>query len=200
MGKRDHRIDAYIAKAADFAKPILVEIRERVHQACPDVEETIKWSMPHFDYHGTLCRMAAFKAHCAFGFWKGELVTGSSRAEQDAMGQMGRIGTISDLPSKAKMAAMLRKAMQLNIDGVAAPHIAERKAKAPLPVPDDLAAGLKKTPKAKAAFEAFTPGKRREYIEWIIEAKTEATRAKRLTMALEWIAEGKARNWKYEKC
>ena len=198
MPSHDPRVDAYIAKSADFARPILEEIRARVHAACPQVEETIKWGMPSFVHAGAiLCGMAAFKQHASFGYWKHALVMGD--AERDGMGSYGRLACVRDLPPKARMQADLRKAMKLNEDGVKP----ERRKSAPRPapeVPDELASALEKNKAAKATFDAFAPGCRREYIEWIVEAKREETRAKRLAQAVEWMAEGKRRNWKYERC
>ncbi|MFA6955097.1 MAG: YdeI/OmpD-associated family protein [Thermoanaerobaculia bacterium] len=198
MGKRDPRVDAYIAKAAPFAKPILEHIRKTVHGAWPAIEETIKWGMPFFDYKGPVCQMAAFKAHCAFGFWKGSLILGRSEKESEAMGQMGKITSISDLPSKREITRLVKAGAALNDAGV----VVKRKpaAKRPLSIPDDLAAALKKNAKARATFEAFSASQRREYVEWIVEAKREETRTKRLAQTIEWLAEGKPRNWKYQKC
>lgn len=198
MGKRDPRVDAYIAKAPDFAKPVLSYLREVVHTACPGVEEGIKWSVPFFDYKGTLCQMASFKAHCAFGFWKGTLVMDGPKAD-DSAGEMGRITSIDDLPPKKELIRLVKKAAKLNDEGVKAPRVAARAPKAPAATPDDLAAALAKNKKAKAAFEDFPPSHRREYIDWITEAKSDATRQRRIEQAVEWIAEGKARNWKYAR-
>jgi uncharacterized protein YdeI (YjbR/CyaY-like superfamily) len=200
MGKRDLRIDAYIARSAEFAKPILAHIRDIVHAACPEVEETMKWSFPHFDYRGEMmCSMAAFKAHCAFGFWKGSLVVGTSAGRStEAMGQMGRITRLSDLPSKKVLTGQIRKAMALNDAGIKAVRM-RGPARKPLPIPPDLSRALKADPAARTAFEAFSPSCRREYIEWLLEAKTEETRSRRLATAIEWIAEGKTRNWKYQR-
>jgi uncharacterized protein YdeI (YjbR/CyaY-like superfamily) len=198
MGTRDPRIDEYIAKSAEFARPILEHIREVVHAACPDAKETVKWSMPHFEHHGVLCNMAAFKAHCAMGFWKGSLLFENAAAEKEAMGHMGRITSIADLPPKMELIALVRKAAKLNEEGVKV----EKPVRAPkkeLDTPADLAAALKKDRKAAATFEAFAPSHRREYIEWITEAKSDATRQRRLEQAIEWMAEGKSRNWKYSK-
>ena len=192
---RDPRIDAYIAKSADFAKPILESLREIVHNAVPDVEETMKWSMPAFDYKGPLCNMAAFKAHCAFGFWKGSLVVGD--VAKEAMGHLGRITSVKDLPPKKELARMIKEAARLNEDGVKVER-APRTPKKALEMPDDLSAALKKNKKASAAFESFPPSHRREYIEWITEAKREDTRARRVAQAVEWMAEGKSRHWKYQ--
>jgi uncharacterized protein YdeI (YjbR/CyaY-like superfamily) len=194
MGKRDPRIDAYIAKAAPFAKPILNEIRQRVHAACPEVEETMKWSAPHFDYKGMMCGMSSFKEHCAFGFWKSPLILGADTA-RDAAGQFGRLTKVSDLPSKKVFTEYIRKAMALNDAGITL----ERPKRAPrtLEIPDYFTAAVRKNKKAWAAFEAFSPSHRREYVEWIAEAKTDTTRARRLAQAIEWMAEGKSRNWKY---
>jgi uncharacterized protein YdeI (YjbR/CyaY-like superfamily) len=198
MPSHDPRVDAYIAKAADFARPILEEIRARVHAACPEVEETIKWGMPSFVHAGgILCGMAAFKRHVSFGYWKHALVMGD--VERDGMGSYGKMAALQDLPPKATMRADLEKAMRLNEEGVKPER---RKAAArPAPeVPGDLAAALEKQKAAKATFDVFPPGCKREYIEWIVEARREETRAKRLAQAIEWMAEGKRRNWRYERC
>ena len=197
MGTRDPRVDAYIAKSADFAKPILAYIRETVHAVCPDVVETTKWSMPFFDYHGPLANMSAFKEHAAFGFWKGALVVGRGSGDDErAMGQFGRITSVKDLPPKKELVALIRKAAKLNEEGV---KIEKKKVPRPeLPVPAELAAALAKNKKARANFEAFPPSHKREYNEWIGEAKREETRAARVAQAIEWIAEGKSRNWKYQ--
>jgi len=198
MATTDPRVDAYIAKSAEFARPILKHLRAAVHAASPEIEETLKWSMPHFMYKGMLCGMAAFKQHCAFGFWKGKLIADLS---DEAMGQFGCITKVSDLPPKRALTAYVKKAMALNDAGVKSPtRIKSAKAKAPMKVPDDLAAALKKNKKARATFEGFSPSHRREYVEWITEAKREETRAKRLATTLEWLAEGKSRNWKYMNC
>jgi len=199
MPTTDPRVDAYIAKAADFAQPVLEHLRALVHAACPDVEETIKWGFPHFMYKGMMCSMASFKAHCALNFWKAELLM-ADEANREAMGQFGRIASIKDLPSKKALTAYIRQAMKLNDDGVAAPARAKPAAPRALEIPDELSAALKKSPVAGQHFAAFSPSKRRDYAEWIADAKTEATRTRRLEQAVEWISEGKARNWKYEKC
>jgi uncharacterized protein YdeI (YjbR/CyaY-like superfamily) len=197
MGNRDPRVDAYIAKAAPFARPILEHIRETVHAAWPEIEETVKWGMPFFDYKGPVCNMAAFKAHCALGFWKGSLFLEKTEKQKEAMGQMGRLTSISDLPSKRELTRIVKAAAALNQAGV----VVARKpaAKKPLSIPDDLASALKRNAKARATFEAFTPGQKREYVVWICEAKMDETRKRRLAQALEWMAEGKQRNWKYGK-
>lgn len=200
MGKRDRRVDAYIAKSPEFAKPILRYLREIVHTAVPEVEETMKWSVPHFDYKGMLCSMAAFKAHCGFGFWKGELVLDDLTKASEAAGHLGRITSIDDLPSKNELTRFIKKAAKLNDAGVKAPaRRAANAAKALPDTPDDLRAALAKNKKAKATFDAFPPSHRRDYIEWITGAKAEETRQRRLQQALEWMAEGKSRNWKYER-
>ena len=195
MPNRDPRVDAYIARSADFARPVLAELRARVHAACPGVEETMRWSMPSFDFAGgILCQMAAFKQHVSFGYWKHALVMGD--AARDGMGSYGRMATLQDLPPKATMRADLGKAMRLNRDGVK-PERRRSAPKAAADVPADLAAALQRNPAAKAAFDGFPPGARRDYIEWIVEARRDDTRAKRLAQAVEWMAEGKRRNWKY---
>jgi uncharacterized protein YdeI (YjbR/CyaY-like superfamily) len=198
MGKRDPRVDAYIEKAAPFAQPILVTIRETVHASCPGVEETMKWNFPHFVYKGVLCGMASFKQHAALGFWKGALVTGGPRSA-DAMGHFGRLTRVSDLPSKAALAGYVRKAAALNEQGVKAPRARKKAAPRAVRVPAQLVAAFAKHKKAQAGFEAMSPSHKREYIEWITEAKSEETRDRRLAQAVEWMAEGKSRNWKYER-
>jgi hypothetical protein len=199
MGKRDPRVDAYIAKSAEFARPILVRLRELVHATCPDVEETIKWSMPSFEHHGILCGMAAFKEHAVFGFWKHELVIGDNGKWRDAMGSFGCLKSARELPSKAQFAEWMKKAIQLNVDGVKV----ERKktgSKSPIKMHPELKAALAKNKKALATFEGFPPSGQREYLEWVADAKGDDTRARRIAQAVEWMAQGKRRNWKYEKC
>ncbi len=201
MAARDPRIDAYIAQSAEFARPILTHIREVVHAACPDVEETMKWSRPHFLYQGLLCGMSAFKEHCAIGFWKGALIVPNAQDAEEGMGQFGRITRIADLPPKKVLVGYVKKAMELNESGIQSPARAKPKTRKPeAVVPDDLAAALEKNPAASRVFAGFPPGQRREYIEWLTEAKTAPTRARRLETAVEWIAEGKTRNWKYQNC
>jgi len=201
MATRDPRIDAYIAKSADFAKPILTHIRSLVHEACPDVEETMKWSFPHFQYKGMLCSMASFKEHCAFGFWKSSLVVENSNGETEpSAGNFGRITKLSDLPSKKILIGYIKKAMKLNDEGVKPPARAKPKTPKAVIVPDDLKRALQANTQAQATFEEFSPSHQREYIAWLTEAKTEATRARRLETAIEWMAEGKPRNWKYMNC
>ncbi len=199
MGTRDARVDAYIRKSAAFARPILTHLREVVHDACPEVQETIKWKMPSFDYKGLLCGVAAFKAHCAFGFWKHDLVVGQYDAKaREAMGSFGRITSLGDLPPKTLLKRYVRTAMRLNENGVK-PTRAKAGPRKPIPMHPDLGKALAKDRKAAAAFEAFSPSHRREYLEWITEAKQDATRARRIAQAIEWLAEGKPRNWKYMK-
>jgi len=196
---RDPRIDAYIERAAPFARPILARVRELVHEACPDVEETMKWSMPTFMHAGgILCGMAAFKQHASFGYWKHALVVGEGEP-RDGMGSYGKMTSVDELPPKKTLLAHLRKAMKLNEDGVKSP-VRKAAPKPPPETPADLAAALGQNAAAQATFEAFPPSCRREYIDWIVEAKREETRAKRLAQAVEWMAGGKRRNWKYEAC
>jgi uncharacterized protein YdeI (YjbR/CyaY-like superfamily) len=198
MGMKDKRVDAYIAKSAAFAKPVLTHLRALVHEVCPDVTETIKWGMPFFEYKGVLCNMAAFKAHCSFGFWRRSLIA-KGTTNGDAMGDLGRITRLSDLPSKKILAGYIKQAMKLNEEGVKSPtRLKARVKKAEIPMPDYFSAALSRNKKAKNAFEAFSPSHRREYLEWITEAKTEPTRVKRTSEAISWISEGKSRNWKYQ--
>jgi len=199
MATRDPRIDAYIKKAQPFAKPILTHLRSVVHDACPGVQETLKWGVPHFDYKGIFCGMAAFKAHTTFGFWKGALLKDHlPKVDEKAMGQFGRITSMDDLPGKPTLARIVKAAARLNDDGVKVARMAKTK-KPPLEMPADLMSALARNKKALANFKAFPPGQQREYNAWIIEARQDATRAKRIKTAVEWIAEGKIRNWKYVK-
>lgn len=199
MVTRDKRIDAYIEKAPDFAKPVLTALRAAIHASCPDVVETMKWRNPSFEHHGLLCGMAAFKKHCTFGFWKHTLVVGDTDKGKEAWGSFGRMSSIADLPPKSTLARLIKKAMRLNEDGIKAPR--DKTAPRPLPkMPPVLTKALAANAAARQQWSAFTPGKQREYMEWIGEAKTDATRARRLEQAMEWIAEGKPRNWKYMKC
>jgi len=204
MATKDPRVDACIANAADFAKPILKHIRKLVHTACPDVEETIKWQFPTFMYKGMLCGVAAFKNHCTFGFWKHELLFGRNgtdkRAEEGGMGQFGRITQLSDLPKDAVMLGYIKEAMRLNDEGVKVPSRSQPKVKKPLVVPAFFLAALKKNNKALATFDGFSYSHKKEYVEWLTEAKTEETRQRRLATTLEWLAQGKSRNWKYANC
>lgn len=200
MGKRDSRVDVYIAKSAEFARPILTHLRELIHAACPDAEEAIKWGMPSFLHHGRiLCGIAAFKQHCALGFWHGRGLVGNEERRDDAMGQFGRIASLGDLPSKKVLSGYVKQAMKLSDQRAVAPPQPRKPPKPAPATPDDLAAALKKNSKAAATFAAFSPSCKREYVEWIVEAKREETRAKRIAEAVEWMAEGKQRNWKYQK-
>ena len=192
MATKDARIDAYIAKSAKFAQPILKRLRKLVHAGCPDVVETIKWGSPHFEHKGMLCGMAAFKEHCAFGFWNRAL---KIPGKEGAMGQFGSIKSLSDLPADKVLIGYVKEAAKLNETGVKVGPI--RRKLQPLPVPPELRAALKKNPAALANFEKFSPSNRREYNEWIGEAKREETRAQRAETAVGWIADGKSRNWKY---
>ena len=198
MGTRNPVIEAYIDNASDFAKPILKHLRKVVHAGCPKVEETLKWRFPHFMYKGMFCGMAAFKEHCTFGFWKGALIV--KNGDDDGMGQFGKIRSLSDLPDEKTLLNYVREAVRLNDEGVKAPRQIKSKVKKPLVIPDYLTGVLKRNAKARAAFENFSYSHKKEYVEWITEAKQEETRKRRLVTALEWMSEGKTRNWKYESC
>lgn len=196
----DPRVDAYIEKSAPFAQPILNHIRKLVHKAYPGIEETMKWSFPHFEYKGTICSMASFKQHCAFGFWKQSLLEQAAfPAEKTAMGSFGRITSVKDLPSDKVMIGLIHQAVELNEKGI---KVEKKKpvSNQELVVPRDLTKALSKNKAAKVAFEKFSPSHKKEYVMWIEEAKTEPTRNKRLATTVEWLSEGKSRNWKYEKC
>ena len=196
MAAKDPRVDAYIEKAQPFAKPILRQLRKLAHVACPEVVETIKWGVPAFEYKGPMCGMAAFKAYCTFGFWKSSLMEGLPVAD-NPMSQFGRMTSIDDLPPEKTIVSLIKQAKKLNDEGIKI----KREVKAPKPpvkVPPYFATALKKNKKAQATFDAFPPSHRREYVEWIADAKQEATRDRRIAQAVEWIAQGKGRNWKYE--
>jgi uncharacterized protein YdeI (YjbR/CyaY-like superfamily) len=198
------KVDAYIEKAAPFGQPVLEHLRELVHKACPDVEEAIKWSMPFFVYKGQILgNMAAFKAHCSFGLWGGE-VSAVMRKDgvlsDDGMGKLGKITSLKDLPSDKAMLGYIKQAVAFVEDGGKTMQRKPKEAKPEAEVPAELTAALKKNKGASATFTAFSPSCRREYVEWIAEAKRPETRDKRVVQAVEWMAEGKARNWKYEKC
>jgi uncharacterized protein YdeI (YjbR/CyaY-like superfamily) len=195
MPEFDPRIDAYIERQAEFAQPILRHIRAVVHAGCPAVEETLKWSSPTFMHEGILCGMAGFKEHCIFHFWKGELLRDESG--QSANDSIGKLTKVSDLPSKKQLTAWIKAAMKLNEEGVTRRPKTQRRPQPAASMPDDFSAALKQNRKSGKAFDALSPSHRREYVEWITEAKRPDTRQRRIAQALEWIAEGKSRNWKY---
>lgn len=199
MGQRDPRVDAYIAKSADFAQPILAYLRALVHEVCPDVQETLKWRMPTFLHEGRiLCGLAAFKQHASFWFWRGMNLTDGWN-DRNGMGAFGKLASLEDLPPKKELVAHLTKAREFAAAG-AKFVVAKKRAPKPAPkAPDDFAAALKKDKKALAVYAGFSPSCKREYIDWIVEAKRAETRARRLAQAVEWIADGKQRNWKYRK-
>jgi uncharacterized protein YdeI (YjbR/CyaY-like superfamily) len=201
------KVDAYLAKARPFAQPILTHLRSLVHKACPEVEETIKWSRPFFEYRGAiLCNISAFKEHCSFGFWGeeiGAVLREVGALQADGMGTLGRIASLKHLPSDRQMLAWLRQAATFVDTGQYTSPIAARRkvVKAPKPAveaPTEFTAALKKDKKAAAVFASFSPSCKREYLEWIADAKRDETRKKRIATAIEWIAEGKQRNWKYQ--
>jgi len=199
MGKRDPRFDAYIEKQAEFARPILTYVRTVVHDACPDVVETMKWSSPSYEYKGILCGMAAFKQHAVFGFWKHELVVGGMDAKaREAMGSFGRLQKVSDLPSKAALKRMVKKAMEVNDQGV---KVVRQKTgpRQTYAIHPEFKAALARSKKARANYDGFSPSHQREYLEWIGEAKGDDTRARRIETAIDWLAAGKSRNWKYAR-
>ncbi|MBA3662962.1 MAG: YdeI/OmpD-associated family protein [Bacteroidetes bacterium] len=205
MTKKDKRIDAYISRSAEFAQPILKHFRELVHQACPEAEETMKWSFPHFDYKGSMmCSMAAFKQHCAIGFWKASLLSDSKRLvekakSEEAMGHLGRITSLKDLPKDAVILKYIKEAKQLNDEGIKLPAKTKALVTKVVKAPDYFLTALTKNKKALKTFEGFSASQKKEYIVWVTEAKTETTRASRLETAVEWMSEGKIRNWKYLK-
>ena len=202
MGKKEKIIDDYISKSADFAKPILNHLRELVHKACPDVEEKMKWSFPHFDYKNEMmCSMAAFKQHCVFGFWKAAIMKDPVLVEtaksEVAMGHLGKITSLKDLTSNKTITAWIKEAMLLNEQGIKLPAKAKPTNQKELVVPDYFTKALAKNKKAQQVFENYSYSHKKEYVEWITEAKTEVTRNKRMETTLEWLSEGKSRHWKY---
>jgi uncharacterized protein YdeI (YjbR/CyaY-like superfamily) len=203
MPETDPRVDAYLDKAAPFAKPIMIKLRKLIFQACPEARETIKWSFPNYEVYGSvLCNMAAFKEHCAFGFWKASLLKDPNGIlkvkDRNAMGHLDRLRSVKDLPPDKVLISYIREAAMLNKNNikVARPKSAPKKE---LPIPKVLAAALKTNKKAASVFEGFSPSNRREYIEWLLDAKSEETLNKRLATTMEWLEEGKSRNWKYKK-
>jgi uncharacterized protein YdeI (YjbR/CyaY-like superfamily) len=200
MGTKDSRVDAHIARSEDFAKPILSYIRKVVHRGCPEVEETIKWRFPHFLHKGILCSMASFQRHCAFGFWKEALLLEKHPALGDAgktaMGQFGRITSLADLPGEKALLRLVRDAAALNEQGVRPARPRPGARKAPV-IPDYFRKALRSNRKAQATFEGFSYTNKKDYLEWVTEAKGEETRRRRLETAVAWMAEGKIRNWKY---
>ncbi|MDQ3191349.1 MAG: DUF1801 domain-containing protein [Bacteroidota bacterium] len=197
----DKRVDEYIAKSEDFAKPILKHLREIVHKACPEVEETIKWGFPNFYYKGNMCSIASFKKHCVFGFWKGAIINDQHKIMEGrgetAMGHLGKITSLKDLPLEKILIEYIKQAVKLNEEGIKLPSPA--KTQKELIVPDYITEAISKNKKAMETFHNFSYSHKKEYLEWIVEAKTETTRNKRLETTIEWLSQGKSRNWKYIK-
>lgn len=197
--KIDPRIDAYIARAAPFAQPILKHVRDRVHAAAPQAEETLKWSHPTFTVEGKiLLGMAAFKAHAIINFWRGQELRGDD-ASRDAMGQFGKLTAVDELPADEEFDSLIREAVQLT-KTAPAPRKTKHEPKPPPEMHPEFAKALAANPKSKAALDGFPPSAQRDYLEWISEAKQDATRQKRIDTAIEWLAEGKRRHWKYQNC
>ena len=202
--KTDKRIDAYISRAEIFAQPILEHLRAMVQKACPEVEETMKWSFPHFIYNGAiLCSMASFKNHCAFGFWRGSLIAGLSekvnKSGDTAMGQFGKITSLKNLPSYTSFNKFVKKAMKLTDENVKMPQRIKADKPKILKVPDYFLNNLKKNKKAFSTFSTLSYSCKKEYVEWITEAKVDVTRERRMATAIDWMEEGKSMHWKYKK-
>ncbi len=202
MEQYDSRVDAYIAKSAAFSQPVLEYIRQLIHETSPLITENIKWGFPFFEYRGALCNIAAFKQHCSFGFWKGPKLkdpTGSLKIGDGSAGSFGPLTSIADLPSKEILVGLILQAMALN---ETVPGVPKKKApvkeKAELVIPDYFINFLADDPKAKETFDKFSYSHKKEYAQWIVDAKTDATRLKRMETAREWISEGKSKNWKYQ--
>lgn len=182
MVRKSPAVDSYIANSAEFARPILTRVRAAMHKACPKIEETIKWGVPHFEYKGVVASMAAFQQHASFGFWKQRLMedpAGLFPARGDSSMGGKKIRSAAELPSDAILIRYIKAAVALNEKGAKVPRPPKKKRPPPKPSADLLAA-FKRNPKAKATFDAFSPSQRREYVEW--------------------MAEGKTRNWKYINC
>jgi uncharacterized protein YdeI (YjbR/CyaY-like superfamily) len=200
METYDLRQDEYIVKAAEFAQPVLIHLRQLIHDAAPQIQETIKWGMPFFDYKGPVCQIAAFKQHCSFGFWKGSLLSDPHHLleKNDAMGHFGRITSLTDLPPDEILMQYIREAVELNEKGVKLAKV-KNTVKAPLVVPAFFTDFLREHPQAETQFNNYSYSHKKEYLEWITEAKTEGTRQKRMLTAVQWLSEGKSRNWKHQR-
>jgi uncharacterized protein YdeI (YjbR/CyaY-like superfamily) len=204
---RDARVDAYIGKARPFAQPVLIHIRELMHKAAPDLNETVKWGMPFFELNGVILgNMAAFKEHCSLGLWGPEMaaILGNDGAKSnEAMGTFGRIASVKDLPAERVLLGYFKQAAGFVTSGERTTSLVrkpKKAVKAPAEIPAELAAALKKNKLAAKVFEGFSPSCKREYVDWVVEAKRDETKMKRVAQAVEWMAEGKSRNWKYENC
>lgn len=200
MGKRDRRIDAYIAKVPAFAGPILEHLRAVVHEGCPEVEETMKWSHPAFEYRGFFCMMAAFKEHCKFGFWRPDVraLFGDESRDPEALHQFEHIRALADLPARRELLKQVRQAKRIHDSGPPPPKKPRATPKAELAIPPDLSAALARNRRAQRAWDGLRPSHRREYVDWLVSAKRAETREKRLLTTLEWLEEGKSRYWQYE--
>ena len=199
MATKDPRVDAYIARAAPFARPILTALRNAMHAACPDVVETIKWSVPAYEHRGVMCGLAAFKNHVKLGFWKAQVLAdrGFPEVMSDEPGGLDHLTSVDDLPAAPRLAAIIKGAAALNEDGVTTKR--RSTPKPPIKPPAYFLAAIKKSRKAMATYDAFSPSNKREYVEWVTGAKSEETRDRRLAHAVAWMAEGKSRNWQYER-
>jgi len=195
--KRDPRVTAYIENAPEYARPVLMRLREIVHEGCPDVVETIQWRMPSFEYRGMFAGMAAFKSHCVFGLWKHESIVASDPKALEAMGGFGCLRSIDDLPTRATLLRYVERAKKLNDDGVTAPRTKTARKK-PAAMHPEFAAALGRNAKAKRALASSSPSQQREYTEWIADAQRDDTRERRIETAIEWLSEGKTRKWNYE--
>lgn len=203
MPKKDKRIDAYISGRADFSKPILKHLRKLIHKGCPEAEETIKWGMPGFDYKGPFINFAAFKEHAVFGFWKAAIMKDKdillNDETKEAMGNLGKIKSMKDLPKDKVILGWIKEAKKLNDEGIKVPKDKPKHPKKEIPMPADFKKTIAANKKAKEVYDKFSPSHKREYLEWITEAKTEKTRQLRIETTIEWLKEGKPRNWKYMK-
>jgi len=201
MKEINNQVDAYISKAAPFAQPILNHLRTLIHQACPDVQETVKWGFPHFEYNGIVCSMAAFKQHCAFTFWKASLMSDKhkifSQVKEQAMGQLGKLTDMADIPNDEVLIQYIDEAVKLNKEENKLPARTGKRVNKNLKIPAYFQQALNRDKRALKNFSTFNYSNKKEYLEWITEARSEETRNRRIGQAIAWLAEGKVRNWKY---
>jgi hypothetical protein len=205
----DHnaQVTAYAAAMPAYAQPIFAHLRALIHTTCPDTDEAIKWSIPHFERDGDyLCIFAASPGHASFTFYKQQLMSDPRLRDNLNLPAikrfMGRLTSLSDLPDDATLAAMLQEAADLNARGVRLPDRAPKTPPVidmPSAVATAVATALAANPAAQAVWDAKSAAWRKDYLVWITAAKTDPTRDARIAEALDWIADGKARFWKYQK-
>jgi len=201
--KKNPKVDAYILNTAPFAQPILNELRATLETAEPELEETIKWGFPCFTFQSKLiCSFSAYKNHCVFRFWQGSNLKDSAgiltKVGETEMGELSKIKNLEDLPNSEILINYIREAIELSKKKSTKTIVSEKKITIDLKS-YDLQEIFSSFPKQAEKFDTFSPSHRKEYISWINEAKTEDTKLKRIKTMMEWLLEGKSRNWKYEK-